>query len=362
MQEWNLRGSDADGGVRVGCLVSRLLTGSWREPLPPFDLTEEELTAVSTLLLDTGAAALGWRRVRPSPLIGVRAADQFREFYRSHGLQAALYERSVTRVVAHLRAVGVEPLLAKGWAIARLYPEPGLRPYGDIDLCVPPEQYATAEVALRDLEEVMCGVDLHRGVVRHWGRSAFTRMNDRSLDDLYQRSQVVPAGDTEVRILSAEDHLRLLCLHLWGHGAWRPLWLCDIAVALETLPASFDWDLFLSGDRRRSEWVISVLCLAHHLLGAQLERTPIADHAQQLPHWLVPTVLRQWGRHRRHRIPMADVPRRPSRLLKQLIVHWPNGVEATADVHAPCNDWPRLPIQLAACFVRTARYLTTTRS
>jgi len=29
---------------------------------------------------------------------------------------------------------GVEPILGKGWAIARLYPERGMRPYGDIDL------------------------------------------------------------------------------------------------------------------------------------------------------------------------------------------------------------------------------------
>src|SRR5690349_9636225 len=128
-------------GIEAGRLVGRVLAGSWRDPLPALDLTPADLDRVSPLLLDTGAAALGWRRLRPTPLAGLRAAHRFREFYRSHGLQAALHERSVAGLVGHLRSVGVEPLLAKGWAVARLYPEPGLRPFGDIDLCVPPEQY-----------------------------------------------------------------------------------------------------------------------------------------------------------------------------------------------------------------------------
>jgi hypothetical protein len=45
-------------------------------------------------------------------------------------------------------------------------------------------------------------------------------------------------------------------------------------------------------------------------------------------------------------------------MMRELVHHWPNGIEATADVHGPANDWPRLPFQLAACFVRTARFLT----
>src|SRR5690242_19443882 len=106
---------------RAGCFVARLLTGSWRELLPPLDLTPEELTGVAALLMDSGAAALGWRRVRPTPLAAVGATGRFREFYRAHALQGLLLERSVAHVFGHLRSVGVEPLLVRGWAIARLY-------------------------------------------------------------------------------------------------------------------------------------------------------------------------------------------------------------------------------------------------
>jgi hypothetical protein len=50
----------------------------------------------------------------------------------------------------------------------------------------------------------------------------------------------VELNGAKIRILGAEDHLRLLCLHLLKHGAWRPLWLCDVAAALESRPSSFD--------------------------------------------------------------------------------------------------------------------------
>ena len=55
-----------------------------------------------------------------------------------------------------------------------------------------------------------------------------------------------------------EDQLRQLCLHLLRHGACRPLWLCDVAVMLESLPGDFDWDRCLGGDRDESP--VSDLC------------------------------------------------------------------------------------------------------
>ncbi len=51
------------------------------------------------------------------------------------------------------------------------------------------------------------------------------------------RSQLVNLDGVDVRVPGLEDHLGILCLHLLHHGAFRPLWLCDIAAALETRPA-----------------------------------------------------------------------------------------------------------------------------
>jgi hypothetical protein len=51
-----------------------------------------------------------------------------------------------------LAAAGLDPLLIKGRVAAALYPERGLRPYGDIDLCFDSAQYQTARTVLNTPE------------------------------------------------------------------------------------------------------------------------------------------------------------------------------------------------------------------
>lgn len=338
--------------MQPGNLVSAALTGVWRRTPPAPCLSPAELAEIAPLLLAAGAGGLGWWRVRHTELGTTPAAAPLRQAYRHYSLQAALHEREVIRAVTLLRSAGVEPLLAKGWAVARLYPETGLRPYGDNDLCVRPEQYAAARAAL---SEDGCAVDLHRGL-EHTG---FSLLDDRSLDALFDRSQLVPLGDIPARIPGPEDHLRLLCLHALGHGLVRPLWLCDVAVALENRPEQFDWDWCLGGSRRRADWVACALGLAHHLLGVRLDDTPIAERADRLPHWLLPTVLREWGRMYRRQVPLGSYARNPLGAVKELRHRWPNPIEGTVGVGGPFNDWPRLPFQVGALIRRAVRYLAS---
>jgi len=248
-------------------------------------------------------------------------------------------------VVPLLREAGVEPLLVKGWAAALLYPEPGLRPYGDIDLLVRPEQHTVAREAL--VAGARAPVDLHRGLAD---------LDDHELEDVFARSRHVPLGKVEIRIPSAEDHLRLLCLHAFRHGLSRAVWLCDIAAALESRATDFDWGRLLTGDRRRSEAVVAALGLARAMLAAELGPTPLAARAERLPRWLVPATLRQWGKGSGLREPMGSFLRRPRGALAELRKHWPNPIEGTMGVGAPWNAWPRLPFQLAHVLVRGVRF------
>ena len=205
----------------------------------------------------------------------------------SHALPRSRHARAVDRRgLRRCRAAGVEPLLAKGWAVARLYPEPGLRPYGDIDLFVRPEEYSAAETALAGFRPRRLLLDLQRG---------FPDLADHPLQEVFAHSQVAECGGVQVRIVGPEDQLRHLCVHLLRHGAWRPLWLCDVAAAVESVDVTFDWDYCLRGKRQRTQAVICAIGLAHQLLGARIEHTPLADRARRLPRWLVPAVLRQWG-------------------------------------------------------------------
>jgi hypothetical protein len=98
-----------------------------------------------------------------------------------------------------------------------------------------------------------------------------------------------------VRVLGAEDELRLLCLHQARHGMARPLWLCDVGACLEGLPEGFDWDYCLRG--RGSGWVECVVGLARRLLGA-VAVGDYSDRGDGVPAWVERAVLRCWGEER----------------------------------------------------------------
>ena len=72
-------------------------------------------------------------------------------------LHHRVHEMEIGEAFSRLRSVGIEPILAKGWAIARLYPERGMRPYGDIDLCVHPDHFLKAFLAVTACKDSLAG-------------------------------------------------------------------------------------------------------------------------------------------------------------------------------------------------------------
>jgi len=223
-----------------------------------------------------------------------------------------------------------------------LYPVQSLRHYGDIDLCVRPNDYQQTVLLSR---EAKIWVDVHSG---------FSQPDD---NEIFARSFLVQAGEAEIRVPAMEDHLRILCLHLLRHGAWKPLWLVDVAIILETSTQNFDWQRFFGPDPRTADWLTCVLLLAHHLLGARLEGTPIAQD-KKLPSWLVQCVLRRWGRwfNSDYRNPALTSlwkhRRQPRKLWDDLYFRF-DPIRATVETGGSFNAGPRLPYQLAA-FLRRA--------
>lgn len=320
------------------------------------DISVEELERVAPLLLGSGAGALGWCRVRDLELRFSSIAFQLHQAYRKHTLEAALHELHIKKSFALLRSGDIEPVLVKGWGIARFYPERGMRPYDDVDLVVPVEQYTDAEAIINQAENLRGYVDLHKGF------REVDPLNDE--DELFSSSQLVMLDDVKVRVLRPEDSLRALCLHLLRHGAFRPLWLCDIAVAVETRTHEFDWDFCLGRNKRVGDLVACTIGLANQLLGARVEDTPIASRAKNLPSWLIPSVLKQWEtpfskNHgtAKHIDQVLTYLRHPSGVLKDLRGRWPDPIEATVYVGGPFNELPRLPFQIGECIGRTAQFI-----
>jgi len=339
-----------------GGLVSTILAGSWRQSnLHPLRISESQLDEVTPLLYGSGAGALGWWRVRESELRATASAAVLQQAYRLQVLQSKIHEEKIKKVFRMLRQASIEPILVKGWAAASLYPEHGLRPYGDIDLLVKPEHYQTAAELLARPEAKDCWVDLRQGC---------SELFDRPLARLFERSKLLPLGEGTVRVLSPEDHLALLAVHLLKHGACRPLWLCDIGAIVETVPQGFDWDLCLGPTRRRAAWIKSVIELARYFLGATTDHLPASVKGGQLPRWLCEAVGREWQHPfainqppMSHPVPIAGQLTDAAGLFNALRQRWPNPILATVSVNGALNGFPRFPYQIGNCVLRAARLL-----
>ena len=279
-------------------------------------------------------------------------------------------EGSVERVVSILNDAEIEPLLFKGWAVARHYAATHLRPYGDIDLCVPSAAYGAAQNALRRHAQKnqgrpergdffidcgpyakVCRVDLHENL-------AAAYMPD--VGTLYERSTRVRCGVAAVRLLSPEDHLRLVCTHFLRHGAWRPLWLCDVAAMVEALTADFDWSRCLSSDERIAGWIRAGITMAHRVLACRVERVPFGVLWADQPAWIERVMLREWEAPFALRwggSPALTIPRHARDFASWLRARWPNPIRAVVGVHGSFGNAPRLPFQLAHFATGVRRYV-----
>jgi hypothetical protein len=335
-------------------LISSLLTGAWRETPPAPEISAEELAIVAPLLIASGGGALAFWKLRGSSLASTQIAADLKQVYRLYTLQAAIHEREIEQVIELLNREGIEFILVKGWSMARHYPEPALRPYGDIDLFVRPDGFALAEKIFASEEGRKFFVDLHRGA---------DHLDEQSFDNLYARSQRLELGEVSVRVLSPEDHLRVLCVHFLHHGAWRPAGLCDIALMVEAYRANFDWDACLTQSRKRAGWVICTIGLAHQLLGADITGTPVEEAARNLPKWLVPAVLKEWENPVSidHVVPppLSKRLKHPVETLKAIRRRWPpNPIQATIVMNGSFNEWPRIIFQAGNYLARTAKFLS----
>jgi hypothetical protein len=364
--------------MNPGRHIAEQLDGSWRQPTIQ---RQDEARApglsgdLERLLLETGCAALAWWRASRDSHVTTRqhetparasqlatrmakAAGLYGQGARSHPFhrvflsqahEAVLHEEHVRLVLRHCRAAGLEPVLVKGWSVTRLYAHPGLRPAGDIDLCVAPGEFQRATLALADRVGWESRLDLHEGVAD---------LEDRRWADVFRRTRLIPLGDTSVRVLGPEDQLRHLCLHLMRHGGWRPLWLCDVAATAEAAWPDFDWDLCLSGEGWRTGWVLAALGLAHRLLGAELPGE-VARRAADLPPWLPATVLQLWSGGAASRDgdfpPFARSLRNWQAVGEAVRRRWPNPILAAYRLRL--SPWTRRPLRVlqGTAFLRRGR-------
>ncbi|MDT0507646.1 nucleotidyltransferase family protein [Novosphingobium sp. MMS21-SN21R] len=332
-------------------LVARVLSGAWRASPPPCDLTPAQIDRVTPLLTMSGGTALGWWRLKGTPL--APHAETLRGSAQLLALEEMAKDAALSELCSLLNGAGVVPLLFKGWAAARSYPEGWLRPYGDFDLVVRECDFANAHAALAKAATRFHGNDFAMpfGPRRHCSVDLHGRLDafyDADVEILFSRAHVVSLPKGTLLAPSPEDHLRLCAIHMFRHGAWRPLWLCDVAAMSEAAGPDFDWDSCLGKRPATAAWTAAAVMLAQRLLGARSEHLPLRVRNQCVPDWLEETVLRYWSYPHAGQINMSgDVSFRDP--LAKLRWHWPDAIKATIWSGGLPAPGSRLPWKLRRC-------------
>lgn len=247
-------------------------------------------------------------------------------------------EIEIVDAFSFLRDAGVEPILIKGWAAARNYPENVERFYSDVDMAVSAADFDLAKQLLKTEPGNRLGIDVHREL-RH--------LDTKPWAEIFSDSQAIDLNGVAVRVPSAEDHLRIMAVHWLNDGGVRKDRLWDIYYAVQNRPADFDWDLCLNsvGEVRR-EWVIAAIGLAHKYLDLEIDGLPFAELAKKLPRWLVSAVEKEWGSGTPPR-PLQMCLKNPKELFRQIKKRIPpNAVQATVDMEGRFDDRSRLGYQI----------------
>lgn len=261
---------------------------------------------------------------------------------RQQALAEIFYEQKIIEVFELFGANGIEPILIKGWSIGRFYPVDKRRGIGDIDLSVYSKDYRKAKELIEKPENLRFSVDLHNGL---------RRLDKLPFENLFQNSQLVALRETNIRVLRHEDNLRLTCIHWLTDGGANEKRLWDVYYLVANRPADFDWErcLDVSG-RRRRQWIICTIALAHRYLGLNVDETPIADEVKNgdvLPKWLVRVVEREW----RDEIKISPLHKclHDGKLFRQQLRKrfTGNAIMSSVNTEAPFDDSSRLPYQIA---------------
>lgn len=330
----------------AGWQAARILSGSWRADPPTPTFTQAELASVEAELMASGSGGLAWWRIHQNPALrDTEVGVRFHDAFRLHALHAGLHKARIVSVLQAFHAGNIDPVLLKGWASAGLYPERGMRPFGDIDFWVAPQDLDRARAVVASLEPGD-GVDLDHPL----------ELSGSSITDMRARSIPATIDGVPLRVLADEDALRVCAIHFLAGASWRPLSLCDVAAALESRSPTFDWDLCLTDDRATREWVLAAIGLASRLLGASREGVPSAR--DPLPSWLTREVIRRWSQPWPARYHLEPLPTlaHPIEFARGLGYRWPTSMTSSIRMRVPPNKIPRLPIKIADGITRAIHY------
>jgi hypothetical protein len=287
----------------------------------PEDVQPRELQQVAQVVQDWQAVAelaarhgvSGFVRqavARDTVAVPPFVAEGLRSAALAQSAHVARLNAAIERILAALEAATLPAIVLKGPVLSRLvYPEPNLRPYSDIDLTVrEPDELRVVETLLGlGLEEVPYAAEIDR--LTHadhvHGGGAFHRVFtapaggvtvELHLDPLqmglrptreavrWKRAQPLEALPGAL-MLSLEDQVIQLSVHVHKHGFSRLIWLKDIDLLVRTYGDTLNWQAIRAGARGEgvagSVWY--TLWLARAALATPVPSGPLRSLAPSPP-------------------------------------------------------------------------------
>jgi hypothetical protein len=257
-------------------VASTFLLAAVRAFLSGEPLVEQRLVPAGSLEWDRLAALAEAERLAPllravlrSLPLPVPILDRLRAAWVAARRQHLSGLQQLSDVVLAFESEGVAVIPLKGPVLAEaLYPDPGLRPFTDLDLLIRRDDLPRALAILTTLgyrhlgagrplahELAYAGaaafvgpagsggdlpLDLHWELVDHPGAGRGGAMDPR---EIWERAVRVETGGRPMLSLCPEDLLIYLALHLALHHALAGLaWQLDLALFLRRYGAALDWD------------------------------------------------------------------------------------------------------------------------
>jgi hypothetical protein len=179
-----------------------------------------------------------------------------RSAYETNLKRGLWFTSELAQIMQHFERRQLHVVPFKGPMLAQsLYRDVALRSFSDLDFLIPPRDFERAKRALAEIG-YRPSADFAPAVERFWLRKGYERSFDGPagnnlvelqwallphfnavdlrVEDLLARAGRAVIGEREMRCLSPEDSLLVLCLHAAKHLWTRLIWLVDIAETLHT--------------------------------------------------------------------------------------------------------------------------------